>query len=240
MNTVSQNTTDDTIRHGDIGYVSVWTPDAGRAAVFYQHVLGWTYDSTTHQVTNTKEPIGISRVDGDPTLFCCYAVADLNDARKAITAAGGQLGDLDQLTIGSVLDATDPTGTAFAVYQPRDNRPRPSLNGAGPGELCYVTYEVADAAAFRDFYGKVLRWSFVPGRVADGWEITDARPMAGAAGGNGAGPTVPMWTVADIDEAARRLREAGGTVIQEPTRQPYGMMAECRDDQGARFYLGEF
>jgi predicted enzyme related to lactoylglutathione lyase len=36
------------------------------------------------------------------------------------------------------------------------------------------------------------------------------------------------------------VREAGGTVIQEPDRQPYGVTAECRDDQGARFYLGEF
>ena len=32
------------IQHGDVGYVSVWTPDADRAAAFYGHVLGWTYD----------------------------------------------------------------------------------------------------------------------------------------------------------------------------------------------------
>ena len=30
------------IQHGDVGYVSVWTPDADRAAAFYGHVLGWT------------------------------------------------------------------------------------------------------------------------------------------------------------------------------------------------------
>ena len=32
------------IEHGDVGYVSLWTPDADRAAAFYGHVLGWTYD----------------------------------------------------------------------------------------------------------------------------------------------------------------------------------------------------
>ena len=32
------------IQHGDVGYVSVWTPNADRAAAFYGHVLGWTYD----------------------------------------------------------------------------------------------------------------------------------------------------------------------------------------------------
>jgi predicted enzyme related to lactoylglutathione lyase len=49
-----------------------------------------------------------------------------------------------------------------------------------------------------------------------------------------------MWTVADIEAAVVRVREAGGTVLAEPARQPYGVSAECADDQGARFYLGEF
>jgi predicted enzyme related to lactoylglutathione lyase len=49
-----------------------------------------------------------------------------------------------------------------------------------------------------------------------------------------------MWTVADIDAAVARVREAGGTVLQEPAQQPYGITAECTDDQGSRFYLGQF
>jgi predicted enzyme related to lactoylglutathione lyase len=64
--------------------------------------------------------------------------------------------------------------------------------------------------------------------------------MAGAAGGSQRSTTVPMWTVADIEAAVARVREAGGTVLAEPARQPYGVSAECTDDQGARFYLGEF
>ena len=36
----------------------------------------------------------------------------------------------------------------------------------------------------------------------------------------------------------RRLA-AGGTAT-EPHREPYGVMAECTDDQGTRFSLGEF
>jgi predicted enzyme related to lactoylglutathione lyase len=64
--------------------------------------------------------------------------------------------------------------------------------------------------------------------------------MAGAADGSARGSTVPMWTVADIDAAVARVREAGGTVLAEPSRQPYGLSAECTDDQGAHFYLGQF
>ena len=103
-----------------------------------------------------------------------------------------------------------------------------------------MTYEVADSAAFRDFYGRVLGWTFEPGRVTDGWQVSDTHPMSGAAGGSRQPSTVPMWTVADIDAAVARVREAGGTVLAEPSRQPYGLSAECTDDQGARFYLGQF
>ena len=67
-----------------------------------------------------------------------------------------------------------------------------------------------------------------------------SHPMAGIAGGIPVSTTVPMWTVDDIDAAVARVREAGRHRAREPERQPYGLMAECTDDQGTRFYLGEF
>ena len=228
------------IQHGDVGYVSVWTPDSGRAATFYGHVLGWTYDPDTHQVTNTRQHIGIFESGDRGTLFCCYAVTDLDGARHAITTGGGQPGEVQEFEFGTVLDATDPQGTPFAVFVANPGTPRPELNGSGPGELSYITYEVTDAAAFRSFFSGLLFWTFEPGRIADGWQVQSTHPMAGIAGGSPVSTTVPMWTVDDIDAAVARVREAGGTVLTEPERQPYGLMAECADDQGTRFYLGEF
>jgi predicted enzyme related to lactoylglutathione lyase len=228
------------IQHGDVGYVSVWAPDIERAARFYGQVLGWTFDPATRQVTNTREHIGIFNADGSATLFCCYAVADLDVARQAITEGGGEPGATHEFDFGTVLDATDPDGTAFAVFRPAGIIPRPELNGAGPGELSYITYEVPDSAAFKEFYSRVLSWTFEPGRVNDGWGVQGSQPMSGMAGGAARATTVPMWTVADIDAAVNRVLEAGGTVLQQPSRQPYGLMAECIDDQGGRFYLGQF
>ncbi len=228
------------IQHGDIGYVSVRTADADRAAAFYGHVLGWTYDRTSQRVINTELPTGISAHAGPPTLFCCYAVTDLRAARTAIARAGGVPGETRRTDDGLLLDATDPQGTPFAVVEPPAGRKRPELNGSGPGELSYVTYQVPDSAGFRDFYARVLGWSFEPGRVADGWQVVGTHPLAGAAGGSANPVTVPMWTVSDIDAAVARVREAGGTVLAEPARQPYGLTAECVDDQGGRFYLGQF
>ncbi|MGH3970415.1 MAG: VOC family protein, partial [Mycobacterium sp.] len=184
------------IRHGDIGYVSVWSRDAGRAAAFYRHVLGWTYDAGAHRVTNTDMPTGIAAADGEPTLFCCYAVDDVSAARQAILEAGGAPGQIRRADYGTMLDATDPHGTAFAVYEPAGDPKRPALNGSGPGELSYVTYHVPESAAFREFYGRVLHWDFESGRVEDGWQVTTTHPMAGVAGGSARATTVPMWTVA--------------------------------------------
>ncbi|WKG04742.1 VOC family protein [Mycolicibacterium sp. HK-90] len=228
------------IQHGDVGYVSVWAPDAERAATFYGHVLGWTYDPATRQVTNTRQPIGIFGVPGPATLFCCYAVTDLDGARQSILAGGGQPGQTQEFDFGTVLDATDPAGTPFAVFVPAPGTPRPDLNGAGPGELSYLTYEVADPTSFKAFYSRLFFWTFEPGRIDDGWGVQGSQPMSGVAGGAERNTAVPMWTVADIDAAVTRVVEAGGTVLQQPSRQDYGLMAECTDDQGGRFYLGQF
>ncbi|WP_110797596.1 VOC family protein [Mycolicibacterium setense] len=228
------------IQHGDVGYVSVWAPDAERAATFYGRVLGWTYDRATRQVTNTRQPVGIFGVPGQATLFCCYAVTDLDAARQAIVAGGGEPGQTQEFDFGTVLDATDPAGTPFAVFVPTPGIPRPDLNGAGPGELSYITYEVPDSGAFKAFYSRLFFWTFEPGRVNDGWGVQGSQPMSGMAGGAARALTVPMWTVADIDAAVTRVVEAGGTVLQQPSQQPYGLMAECTDDQGGRFYLGQF
>jgi predicted enzyme related to lactoylglutathione lyase len=227
------------IQHGDVGYVSLWTPDADRAAAFYGHVLGWTYDPATHQVTNTVQHIGIFSTPGQHTLFCCYAVADLSGARQAILDGGGQVDEAGEFDFGTVLGATDSDGAQFAVFQPRPDEARPAVNGAGPGELSYITYQVADSTAFKSFYSRVLYWTFESGHVEDGWQVEQTHPMAGVAGGSTEHVTVPMWTVADIDAAVARVREAGGKVVEEPSQRPYGMSAQCTDDQGTRFYLGQ-
>ena len=191
------------IQHGDVGYVSVWTPDAERAAAFYGHVLGWTYDPETHQVTNTKLHMGLYSVADSNTLFCCYAVADLQGARDAIVAAGGTVDEFEEFEFGRMFGATDPQGSSFAVFQPAPGMARPELNGAGPGELSYITYEVTDSAAFRSFYSGLLFWTFEPGRIDDGWQVQQTHPMAGVAGGS-----AQHGHRADVDR--RRHRRRGG------------------------------
>ena len=131
----------------------------------------------------------------------------------------------------------DDQGTVFALHR-AGSGPRAPENGARPGDLSYLTLEVVDSARFRTFYGAVLGLGFEPGRVEDGWAVPGVSPMTGISGGHATGGVVPMWKVDDVTAAVRRVRAAGGTAT-DPERQPYGTTAECTDDQGVRFYLGD-
>jgi predicted enzyme related to lactoylglutathione lyase len=47
-----------------------------------------------------------------------------------------------------------------------------------------------------------------------------------------------MFRVDDIQAAVERVRAAGGTA-SEPQHEGYCIRAECADDQGVRFLLGQ-
>jgi uncharacterized protein len=245
-----------TPRPGDIGYASLWIPDIGRAEAFYAAVFGWAYEPShnprARQVPGAAPPQGLWGGQPRSTLFCSYVVDDAVAAAARVRAAGGQAGDPIERSYGVVAECTDNQGTRFAVYQyAAGSQPGAGAAGtagagaAGPaaaardGDLAYITFEVADSRLARDFYGAVLGWRFAPGRIADGWQVEGTTPMAGLSGGHAGATTVPMWRVADLRTAVGRVRAAGGTAT-EPRQEPYGLTADCADDQDTRFYLGQF
>ena len=212
------------IHHGDVGYVSVWTPDADRAAAFYGHVLGWTYDPTTHQVTNTKQHIGLFSVASPQGMLCCYAVADLAGARQSIVEGGGHVGEVQEFDFGPVLDchrprrhgvrrvpagAGDSTARRFSTALGQASfrtspmevaglRPR---SGRSTGQDTVLGCSSRAASTTDGRFREPIRWRALPAAVTQ--HVTSCR----------CGP------VEDVDAAVARVREAGGTVIEEPSQQ---------------------
>lgn len=231
----------DPIRHGDVGYVSWWTPDVAMAATFYRAVLGWEYAPGSadqgRQITSASMPMGLWGEQDESTLFCTYVVDSTDEAVAVIRSAGGSAEDPTEEPYGRVAMCADDQGMRFSVYEGRASQPRPAVTGRRHGDLSYITYEVQDGARAHAFYGTVFGWDFDGGTSEDRWRDDDPVPMFGMPGGH-AGVVVPMWRVDDIAAAVTRVREAGGTST-DPERRPYGTTAQCTDDQGGRFYLGQ-
>ena len=133
----------------------------------------------------------------------------------------------------------------------RDRRPvRPPLDAADarrprrrpaprPGDVVYLTLQVPDGARARDFYGAVLGWTAVPGRVPDGWQVEGTDPD-GRHRRRDHASRAPCRCTPSTTSRSRSPRcappagEAG-----EIERQSYGLSALCRDDQGLPFWLGQ-
>ncbi|HWM11021.1 MAG TPA: VOC family protein [Solirubrobacteraceae bacterium] len=115
-----------------------------------------------------------------------------------------------------------------------------------PGVPCWVDTSQPDPEASLDFY-----------RGLFGWELDDAMPadapgryfMARVRGGDVAAvgsapegmPQVATWNtylaVASADDAAAKVRAAGGSVLMEPFDvMGSGRMAVCADPEGAVFF----
>ena len=104
------------------------------------------------------------------------------------------------------------------------------------GDVANVTMVARDAHRARAFYEAVLGVPFSPGHPG-GWRTEQTRPPMGIWSPEGAEPAVQLaYCVDDVAAAVERVRAAGGHA-GEPERKPYGLLAECADDQGTTFHL---
>jgi uncharacterized glyoxalase superfamily protein PhnB len=243
---VSSEPVAQSLRHGDIGYASLFVRDLGRASAFFSEVLGWRFAPGSSdqgvQVEGQNPHHGIWGDQERGTLFLCFAVRSVAEAVLRVRDAGGTASEAHAEPYGLISDCFDDQGTAFALFEPPGGlsgaASGPRRSAARHGDLVYVTMEVVDSERARAFYGSVLEWDFTAGRVEDGWQVEDVAPMTGMSGGHDLCTVVPMYQVDDIDAAVRKVRASGGTAT-DPETQPYGATSSCTDDQGTRFYLGQ-
>jgi predicted enzyme related to lactoylglutathione lyase len=120
-----------------------------------------------------------------------------------------------------------------------------SASTEGDGDVGYYSLWVPDLDRAATFYGSVLGWTYAErspfARMIEG-------PTSRALVSLDA-PNAEFWpdprpgvfvsrAVADIDGAVARVRAAGGRAT-DPQDTPYGRSADCADDQGLPFYLGQ-
>lgn len=126
----------------------------------------------------------------------------------------------------------DPFGHRWLLNSPPQDATR-----YRQGDIAHVTMVTPDAQRAKAFYEAVLQVPFTPGRTPGAWGAEDTNPQFGMWSPPGEPPQVQLcFRVEDMAAALTRVRAAGGRADQ-PAREPYGLLAECTDDQGVHFQL---
>lgn len=253
---------------GAICWHELFTSDIQGAKEFYAKVVGWTCNACPpgapseiayHGIASDGISLGglITRPRSSPTQASAYwvayvNVADVDAAVARVAACGGRVIDaaFDYPSVGRMALVADPCGALIYLY--RGTAGNGTIKGArgAAGFFCWHDLETPNAPRCEQFYKSVIEWQtwsmpmgestytvwFMPGR-----DLSDK--SAGVGGmtlvdGARSARWIPYITVADVDAAAARARDGGGSIVQAPHDIPgAGRGAVCADPQGAVFGL---
>jgi uncharacterized protein len=244
---------------GRFVWYDLMTTDPNGAADFYTKIAGWGTQrwegsSTPYTMWTTQDaPIGgvmplMPEMAGamPPHWIGYVAVPDVDASAMEAEALGGKVlqPPFEVPDVGRIAVISDPQGAAIAIFTPQGGTPKPE-GMPNVGEFSWHELTTTDHARAYDFYQKLF-----------GWEKTGDFDM-GAMGvyqmyGRGEQTLGGMWTkpsdmpmppnwlyyirVANVDQAAERVKELGGQILHGPMDVPGGdRVAQCMDPQGAAF-----
>jgi predicted enzyme related to lactoylglutathione lyase len=230
-------------------WVDLGSPDTDTARTFYASFLDWTYSGGEPEYGGywicekdgrKAAGLGPQASPDDPPRWTTYFAADDVDAVvERIAAAGGSVlaPPMDVGPNGRMAVAADPQGNPFGLWQAGTTTGVEVFNE--PGALVWNEVAVDDPAAAREFYGAVFgfSWAEVPDSGGYTTFATADRPLGGL---SGVVPGLPKgwatcFSVADTDEAVRRVEAGGGKVLMAAEDTPFGRFAVVTDPWGASF-----
>lgn len=231
--------------------------DVEGAKAFYSALFGWeTVDAGPPEETGgygfflkggrMVAGYGPQQNAGAPFWTTYVIVPDAEDVAAKVSAAGGQvvLPPMDVMDQGRMAVFQDAGGAFFSVWQPGQHRGAQVVKE--DGAFTWAELDTRDVAGAKAFYEAVFGWgsetSEGGGMVYTEWKLggesiggmMDMPPMVPA-------EVPPYWLVyfqvADVDAAAARVGELGGSVMAPPMDFPGGRFAVVADPQGAVFGL---
>lgn len=114
-----------------------------------------------------------------------------------------------------------------------------ALEEVYPGIVVWAELHTPNLVDSQHFYGALLGWSFTDSAHSNRMAVLRGHKIAGLVERK-SNPSAWMVYLAtdDVDETARIVREAGGTIVLPPTDiMDAGRMAHCTDPTGAFFGL---
>lgn len=238
--------------HGVPSWVDMGSHDIPGALAFYGALFGWEGDDQGEQMGHYTllrkdgklvAGIGAASDPGPPRWTTYVNVDSSDDVVKRAEAAGAMvlMPPMDVGEAGRMAVLADPTGAAFAVWQPDQHRGAELVNE--PGSLIWNELSTSDLDGAKRFYSEVFGWEW-------GGSPTYAEMQVGGRTVGGVMPRpeqlpaeVPdYWLVyfatADVDADTHKAVELGATLQAGPIDVPdTGRFTVLTDPQGAGFAL---
>jgi predicted enzyme related to lactoylglutathione lyase len=176
------------------------------------------------------------------------------DAAARAQGAGGSVlvEPFDALPAGRMAVLADPTGAAFCVWEPAERRGAQLVSEPGAWAMSHL--QTPDPEPAVAFYGALFGWTTetfgegegavtmfrLPGYVGGEPDQPVSREVVATMGAGGeASPaqwTANFW-VHDVDAAAAKAAELGGTALVPPFDTPIARTAVLADPHGASFAI---
>jgi len=239
---------------GVFNWVDLSTSDVDEAKTFYAALFGWGFDDVPTGQSSTytmcqiegKNVAGMGSLSpemiaqGVPPFWSSYVKHDDVDSVAAkITAAGGNLmfPPMDVMDTGRMVMASDPAGAVFGVWQPRQHIGAQLVNI--PNTLTWNELQTRELDTAKEFYAAAFGWTYEVDQNDYVVAIAGDRPQAGMMKIDESwGPVPNNWSayflVEDVEAAAAKVGELGGTVMVPPfDAGEVGRFAVIQDPQGA-------
>jgi uncharacterized protein len=238
-------------------WVDVSSRDLDASRAFYSGLFGW-------EARVAPEPeaggytvflkdgkmvggLGPTFSPDQPCLWATYlSTADAAATAQAVKDNGGQVlvGPMQVMDQGSMAVFVDPTGAHICVWQSGKNRGAELFNE--PGSLIWNELYTRDMPTAKTFYEKVFGLESSENAMENGDTYTefkiDGRTVAGGMDMHFLPDDVPPhWlvylAVENVDDAAAKVQELGGKLLNPVMDIPIGRFAVVQDTQGAPFAI---
>ncbi len=244
---------------GTFCWVDLATTDAPAAKRFYTRLFGWSFDDNPagpgmvytmfnvggKDVAALYEQGEEQRKQGVPPNWLSYvSVASADETAKKAKSLGGTLisEPFDVMEVGRMALIQDPTGAAFALWEPRKHFGARLVNE--PATRCWNELSTGDVERAKAFYTGLFGWGARTQQMGPMVYTTFSNGERPAAGlmriAEEWGPVPPHWlvyfAVDDCDRTVEKAKGLGAKVTAPPMDIPeVGRFAVLEDPQGAAF-----
>lgn len=248
--------------HGTPIWYELQTADPDASKTFYDRVIGWTVGA---QPEGEMDYRMIATADGGavggmmrlmpgmqsggarPSWLFYIGVDDVDATVDRIKALGGgvTMGPMDLPGVGRMAMVTDPQGIPFYVMRGAIDAASGAFQRDGMGKCNWNELATPDHDAANAFYAELFGWSYpdrmtMPGDMGDYVFVEVNGQPIGATLKQGAEGQPAGWQfyfrAPDIEDAAAKVREGGGSVHAGPMEVPGGdRIIVASDPHGVMF-----